>query len=63
MPQFQGSCFECGPENENCAKMGYPSIGYKSIIEKYYKRQNVQFFLNTGSSSPFCRKLQMIPLT
>ena len=55
---FQGLCFECGPSNKHCAKLGYPAIEYKPIVEKY-SRTGVKMYLNTGSISPFCRKFEI----
>ena len=52
---FQGLCFKCGPENKHCAKLGYPSIEYMPIAQKYL-RTGVKFYLNTGSIAPFCRR-------
>ena len=48
-------CFKCGPENRHCAKLGYPSIEYMPIAQKYL-RTGVKFYLNTGSIAPFCRR-------
>ena len=52
-----GMCFTCGSNNEHCAIMGYRSIEYKPIVDKF-NRENVQFYLKTGDEKgDYCSKL------
>eukprot|EP00095_Tigriopus_kingsejongensis_P002314 maker-scaffold347_size200506-snap-gene-0.21 protein:Tk02314 transcript:maker-scaffold347_size200506-snap-gene-0.21-mRNA-1 annotation:"pancreatic triacylglycerol lipase-like" len=51
-----GRCFECGTQTQHCAPMGYRSIEYKRMIQKY-NRRNVKFYLNTAKGpKAFCRE-------
>ena len=52
---LQGRCFECGPDNERCALMGYRAVEYFPRIQ-LEKRQNVKFYFDTARVAPFCRK-------
>lgn len=53
----KGSCFSCGPDNINCAIMGIRAKEYfdSHINKPDGYRENIQFYLNTGGSSPFCQ--------
>ena len=58
---LQGRCFECGPDNERCALMGYRAVEYFPRIQ-LEKRQNVKFYFDTARVAPFCRKfIHMYP--
>ena len=55
---FQGMCFVCGKNNQHCAMMGYRSIEYKRIVDKY-DRKHVKFYLDTSKGpKSYCRKKQ-----
>uniref|UniRef100_T1J6A4 Lipase domain-containing protein n=1 Tax=Strigamia maritima TaxID=126957 RepID=T1J6A4_STRMM len=50
---LSGECFDCGPNGDKCAPMGYHAVLWSNTSTPSYRP--VKMFLQTGSEAPFCR--------
>ena len=51
----EGLCFDCGPNSENCVRLGHKAVEHKEYI-KNSRQTHMKYYLKTGGKSPFCRK-------